>query len=112
MANFLLLVNVNIKISHHYNAPIRPNVLFASAELPGSHVTLHDIYAVFLVKRDTSDLIEADHVVLANESSLAGGIVNDHFCDRRFAARDQMSIRRDLLEKMALAGATRPNLHH
>jgi hypothetical protein len=57
MANLLLLVKVNIKISHHYDAAIRPNVLFASTELPRGHVTLHDIDTIFLVEGVAGELI-------------------------------------------------------
>ena len=83
---------------------------FAAAELARRHVALHDVHAVLLVEGDAGDFVEADHVVLADQAALAGRIVHEHLGDGRLAAGDQVGIRRNLLEEMALAGSTRAKL--
>ena len=90
--------------------PYGPDAFLAPAELAGLHVALHDVDAVLLVEGDAGDLVEADHIVLADQSALAVGIVDEHAGDGRLAAGDQMGIGRDLLEEVALAGAARAKL--
>ena len=53
---------------------------------PGLHVPLHDVHAVLLVEGDAGDLVEADHVVLADQSALARGVVHEHPGDGGLAA--------------------------
>ena len=77
---------------------------------PGLHVALHDLHAVLLVERDAADLVEADHVVLADQAALAAGVVHEHLRHGRLAAGDEVRVGRDLLEQMRLAGAARPEL--
>src|ERR1035441_5053956 len=112
MTNPLLVLNVHVETAHHHYSAIGADALLPAAELTGFHVTLHDIHAILLVEGDAGDFIEADHVVLANQSALAVGIVHEHARDRRFASGDQVGIRRYLLEQVALAGASRAKLHH
>ena len=88
------------------------DALLAAAELAGLHVALHDVHAVLLVEGDAGHLVEADHVVLADQAALAGGHVHEHLRDGRLAARDQVRVRRDLLVEMALAGALGAQLDH
>ena len=83
-----------------------------AAELAGLHVALHDVHAVLLVEGDAGDFVEADDVVLADQAALAVGIVDEHARDRRLAAGDQVGVGRDLLEQVALAGASRAKLDH
>ena len=77
----------------------------------GGHVALHDVDAVLLIEGNAGDLVEADHVVLADQTALPAGVVHEHLRDRRLAAGDQVRVRRDLLEEVALAGAARPEFH-
>ena len=108
----LLLLHVHIEDCQPSRCPpSRPNVLLAAAELAGRHVALHDVDAVLLIEGNPGDLVEADHVVLANQSSLPRRVIDEHLRDGRLAAGDQMRIRRDLLEKMALAGAAWTQFH-
>ena len=86
--------------------------LTAARELAGLHVALHDVDAVLLVEGDARDLVEADDVVLGDESALPGRVVDEHAGNGRLAARDQVGVRRDLLEQVRLAGATRAELDH
>jgi hypothetical protein len=55
-------------------------------------------------------LVEAHHVVLAHESALAARVVDEHLRDGRLAARDQVRVRRNLLEQVALARTARTQL--
>ena len=79
--------------------------IFAAAELAGGHIALHDVHAVLRVERHAGNFIEADHVILADQSPLAARHVHKHARNRRLAAGDQMRVGRDLLEKVALARA-------
>src|ERR1017187_2683276 len=112
MTDPLLVLDVHVEIAHHHNSAIGADALLPAAELTGFHVTLHDVHAILLVEGDSGDLIEADHIVLANQSALAAGIVDEHARDRRFAPGDHVGIRRYLLEQVTLAGASRAKLHH
>jgi hypothetical protein len=83
-----------------------------AAELTGLHVALHDVHAVLLVEGHAGDLVEADHVVLADQTALTGGVVHEHPCHGRLAARDQVRIGRDLLVQVAFARAAGAELDH
>ena len=106
----LLLLDVDVEVADHDDAAVGADALLAAAELAGLHVALEDVDAFLLVERDAGDLVEADDVVLGDEPSLAGGVVDEHVGDRRLAARDQVRVRRDLLEQVRLAGAARAEL--
>src|SRR5215510_8390218 len=112
MANPLLMFDIDIEVSHHDDATISADTLFASAELAGLHIALHDVDAVFLIKRDARNLVEADDIVLTDQAPLAIAIVHEHSSDCSFAAGDQMGIRRDLLEQMTLTRSSRTEFHH
>jgi hypothetical protein len=109
--NALLVLHVHVEVADQHDGAVGADALLATAELAGLHVALHDVDAVLLVEGDARDLVEADHVVLADQPALAGGVVDEHLRHRRLAARDQMRVGRDLLEQVALAGAPRPELH-
>ena len=98
MPDALLMFDVDIEVSDHYDAAVGANALFAPAELPRFHVALHDVDAVFLIEGDAGDLIEADNIVLANQPALPVAVVDEHARDRGLAAGNQVSVRRDLLE--------------
>src|SRR5690606_29508443 len=50
MTDALLVLNVNIEISDHYNAAFGANALATTRELAGFHVPFHDIYTVLLIE--------------------------------------------------------------
>ena len=110
--NRLLVLHIHIEVTYQNDAAIGPNALLAAAEFAGLHVALHDVHAVLLVEGDAADLVEANHVVLADKPSLAVGIVHEHPRNRGLAARDQVRIGRNLLEQVAFAGASGPQFHH
>ena len=110
VTNLLLLLYIDVEISDHDDAALGADALFAAAELARSHVALHDIDAVLLVEGNPGNLIEADDVILADQAALPARIVHEHLCDCRFAARNQMGIRRYLLEQVAFAGSARSEL--
>ena len=112
MADPLLVLHVHLEVAHHDDAAVGPDALLAPAELAGLHVALHDVHAVLLVEGHAGDLVEAHHVVLADQSPLAIRHVHEHPGDGRLAAADQVGIRRNLLEQVALAGAARAEFHH
>src|SRR5262245_5947782 len=76
--NALLMLHVHFEVPHHDNAAIRANTLLPAAELAGLHVALHDVHAIFLIEGDARDFIEADDVVLANQSALTIRVVDEH----------------------------------
>ena len=84
----LLMLDLDVEVAHHHDAALGPNALLAARELPGFHVALEDVHPVLLVEGDTRDLVEAHHVVLADEPSLPRGVVDEHLrhplpCRRR-----------------------------
>ena len=112
VADALLVLDVDVEVADHDDAAVGADALLAAAELAGLHVALHDVDAVLLVEGDAGDLVEADHVVLADQPALAGRVVHEHAGDGRLAAGDEVGVGRDLLEQVALAGAARPELDH
>ena len=72
MADPLLLLDVHVEVADHDEAAVGADVLLAAAELAGRHVALHDVDAVLLIERDARYLVEADHVVLADQAALPG----------------------------------------
>ncbi len=103
MPDPLLVLHVDVKVADHDDTAIGANALLAAAELGRLHVALHDVDAVFLVKGDAGDFVEAHDVVLAHESALACGHVDEHACDGGLAARYQVRVGRDLLKQVAFA---------
>src|SRR5690606_38638375 len=106
----LLLLHADVEVADHHDTALGANVLLASAELARSHVALHDVDAVLLVEGDAAHFIEADDVVLADQAALPRSVVHEHLGDSRLAARDEVRIRRDLLEQVALSGSARTEL--
>src|SRR5580704_373746 len=86
MADTLLVLHVHFEIADHYHSAIRADTLLPAAKLAGLHVALHDVHAILLVEGNAGDFIEADHVILADQSTLTVGIIDEHPCDRRFAS--------------------------
>src|SRR5262245_43859308 len=74
----LLLLHVNVEVADHHNAALSTNVVLAAAELARSHIAFHDVYAILLIKGDAGHFIETHHVVLTDQSALAGRIVDKH----------------------------------
>ena len=110
MAYPLLLLDVHLEVADHDHAALGADALLAAAELARRHVALHDVHAVLLVEGDPGDLVEADHVVLADEAALPVGHVHEHPGHGGLAARKQVRVRRELLVDVALAGAARTEL--
>ena len=110
MTDAQLVSHVDVEVADHDDPALGADRLAAAAELAGLHVALEDVDAVLLVEGDAGDLVEADHVVLGDEAAPAGVHVDEHVGDRRLAARDEVRVRRDLLEQVRLAGAARPEL--
>jgi hypothetical protein len=111
VAGALLLLDIDIEVADHGDAALGADALLAAAELAGGHVALEDVDAVLLIERHAGHLVEADHVVLADQAALAIAVVDEHLGDGGLAARDQVGVGGDLLEKMALAGAAGAQLH-
>ena len=86
MSDTLLVLDVDIKVPDHDNTAICTNAFLATAELARLHITLHDVYAIFLIERNTGDFIKADDIVLANQAPLSVGVVDEHPSDCCFAA--------------------------
>ena len=112
VAYALLVLDLDVEIADHDDAALGPDAFLAARELAGLHVAFEDVDTVFLVERDARDFIEANNVVLADQAPLARGVVDEHLCHGRLTARDQMRVRGDLLEQMALAGAAWTQLDH
>src|SRR5262249_19301770 len=74
VADPLLVGHVHLEVADHYNAAVCPDALLAAAELAGLHVPLHYVHAVLLVEGNAAHFIEANHVVLAHQATLAGVI--------------------------------------
>jgi len=87
VTNALLLFHVNVEVPEHHDAPVGTNVLLTTAELARRHVALHDVDAVLLIEGDAGDLVEADDIVLADETALPGRVIHEHLGDCCFAAR-------------------------
>jgi len=107
----LLMFNINIKVANQDDATIGSDAFLATAEFTGLHVPLHDVHAILLVERDAGHLVEADHIVLADQSALAGCVVDEHPGNRGLTSRNQMRIRRNLLEEMALPCSSGAEFH-
>src|SRR5438477_11942838 len=98
MAHALLVRDIDVKVSEHHDSTGTPNAVAASAELARLHVALHDVHAIFLVKRDAGYLIEADDVVLADKTALTGRVVDEHAGHGCLSTRYQMRVGRNLLK--------------
>ena len=93
VANALLVLDLDIKVTHHDDTPLGPDAFLTAGEFSGLHVSLENVDAVLLVERDAGDFVEANDVVLAHQASLTRGVVDKHLRHRRLTARDQMRIR-------------------
>ena len=111
VADALLLLDVDVEVADHDDPALAADALLAAAEFAGGHVALHDVHAILLVEGDTGYFVEADHVVLADQTALAVGHVDEHLSHGRLAARDQVGVRRDLLIDVAFTCPSRTQLH-
>src|SRR5260370_17707068 len=101
MTNPLLVLHVDFEVANHHDAAIGADALLPAAELAGLHVALHDVHAILLAEGDTGDFIEADHVILANQSALTVGILDKHAPDRPFPSSAKIGTRRTWLDPAA-----------
>ena len=83
MTDALLILNVNVEISHHYDASNASYAFLSSAELPGFHIALHDVDAVSLIEGHARNLVETHYVVLSDQTPLASAVVDEHPRHRR-----------------------------
>ena len=111
VADALLLLHIDIEVAHHHDSALSADALLAAAEFARGHIALEDVDAVLLIERHASHLVEADHVELADQAALAVAVVDEHLGDGGLAARDQVRVRRNLLEQMALTCAAWAQLH-
>jgi hypothetical protein len=105
-----LVGDVHVEVADHHDPTVGADALLATAELARLHVALEDVDAFLGVERDAGDLVEADDVVLGDEAPSPRRVVHEHVGDGRLAARDEVGVRRHLLEQVRLAGATGPEL--
>ncbi len=111
MTDPLLLLHIDIEIANHHDSARRPNAFLTATELSIRHVALHDVDAVFLIKGDTRDFIKTHYVVLAYQPPLTTSHVDKHLGNGCLAPGNQVGIRGDLLEDMALSRTTWAKLH-
>src|SRR5882762_10047770 len=90
MTDALLVLHIDIEIADQDDAAIGADALAPARELATLHVALHNVDAILLIERDARYLIEAHHVVLADESSLPIRHVDEHAGYCGFAARNEM----------------------
>src|SRR5712692_313056 len=112
VTNALLVFYVNFKVSDHNDTTTGSNAFSPSAELTRLHVAFHDIDPILLIEGYAGYLVEADYIVLTNQTSLSGAVVDKHAGDGGFTSRDEMGIRGNLLKKMRLTCTTRTKLNH
>ena len=105
VSDALLVLHFDIEVADHHDATFGADAFLSARELTGLHVTLEDVYAVFLIERHPGDFVKADDIVLTYQTTLAIGVVDEHLRHRRLTAGDQMCVRGDLLVKVALARA-------
>ena len=105
------MLDIDFEISDQHNGALGANTLAAARELAALHVAIHDVDAVLLIEGDARHLVEAHHIILADEATLAIRHIHKHAGDCGFAATDEMRIRGNLLEQVALARAPRAELH-
>ena len=112
VADPLLVLHVHVEVADHHDAAVGPDALLAAAELAGLHVSLHDVDAVLLVEGDARDLVEADHVVLADQPRWPFAMLTNIRATVALPPRHEVRVGRDLLEQVALARAARPKFDH
>src|SRR5205823_1608317 len=102
--------HIYFEIAEEDNSTESADALLSTAKLPRLHISLHDVNTVFLVEGHAGDLIETNHIVLTNQSSLSSRVVNEHSRHRRLSTRNQVRIRGYLLKEMTLARPARTEL--
>ncbi|MNG30091.1 hypothetical protein D3C84_1156310 [compost metagenome] len=80
------MFNIHIEVSDKHHGAIGSNAFLPTAELAGLHVALHDVDPFLGIERDPTDLIKANHIVLAHQATLPAGVVDKHLSDGRLAA--------------------------
>src|SRR5260370_40734433 len=112
VTNALLVLYVNFKVSNHNDTATGSNAFSPSAELTRLHVAFHDIDPIFLIEGYARYLVEAANIVLTNQASLTGTIVDEHASNGGITSRRKMGLRGNLLKKMRLTWTTRTRLYH
>lgn len=88
----LLTLHIHVEVPNHHYTAVGADALLATTKLARLHVAFHDIHAVFLFEGHTGDFIEADDVVLAYQSPLPIGIVDEHTRNCGLTTGDEVSI--------------------
>src|SRR4051812_14283195 len=101
MANLLLLFHIYVEIADHDDATLSANVFLSAAELTRGHIAFHNVDAVLLVEGDAGDFVKTYDIILTDQTALAAGVVYEHLRYGCLTARDQVRIRRYLLEDVA-----------
>ena len=98
MSNPLLVLNIDVKVAHHHNPAVGANALLSPTELARLHIPLHAVHAVLMIEGDSGDLVKAHHVILANQSTLATGVVDirDQLLKPAVLLRQLLQYRGDL----------------
>src|SRR5260370_41738581 len=112
VTNALLVFYVKFKVSNHNDTTTGSNTFSPSAEFTRLHVAFHDIDPILLIEGYAGYLVETDNIVLTNQASLTGTIVDEHASNGGFTSGDKMGIRGNLLKKMRLTCTTRTKLNH
>jgi hypothetical protein len=86
MADALRLIEVHVEIADQDDAAFGPDGILAPRELARGHVAFHNVHPVLRIEGHAGDLIEANHVVLADETALPAGHVDEHAGYCRLAA--------------------------
>ena len=112
VADPLLMCHVDLEIAEHHDAALSSYALAAARKLARLHVPLHDVYTVLLIEGDARDFVEANDVVLANQTALAVRHIDEHASDRRLASGNEMGVGGDLLEQVTLTSTARTQFDH
>src|SRR5665213_2092351 len=89
----LLLLDIDVEVTHHDQTAISPDVFFPTAELARGHVAFHNVHTVLLIEGDTRNLVETNYVILTDETALSRCVVYKHLGDGRLSAGNQMGVR-------------------
>src|SRR5262245_39119633 len=112
VANPLLMLHIYFEIAHQDDATFGADTLTATRKFPRLHEAFHDVYTILLDEVHPRNFVKANHIVLADQAALAARHVDEHARHGRLATGDEMSVGRDLLEQVTLAGAAWPEFDH
>ena len=101
-------IHALIDIAHKNHRSTGRFFLLATGKGSGSHIVLHDLNAIFVLKLDTGNLVKGHAVPKADQTyGFASHIVKE-IGNGGLTARHQNAVGRNLFVKMGFAGASRP----